>query len=134
MLQYQKYYFSFGGKHGDTIASLRYGKFMQPVATCLVLEHETLPRTQRVMYFHSLRVHLHICHWNYVNLHYLTPEEWDRRFVDNVLKPTKTDMQPALESRLKFVRCKCKSATKYVYRKNLCSCQKHGLKWWVACG
>ena len=42
-LQYQKYYFSFVGKNGDTLASLRYAKFMESVATCAVLEPETLP-------------------------------------------------------------------------------------------
>ena len=27
-LQYQKYYFNFGGKNGDTLANLQYTKFM----------------------------------------------------------------------------------------------------------
>ena len=49
------------------------------------------------------------------------------------MKSIKTDMQPASESRLKFVRCKGKSTLKNVCRKNLCSCQKHGLKCMVAC-
>ena len=80
---------------------------------------QNLKLTERVMYFHSLRVHLHICHWKYLNLHYLTTKEWEWRFVDNMLKPIKTDMQPPPESTLKFVRCKCKSTTKYVCRKKL---------------
>ena len=46
-LQYQKYYFSFGGKNGDTLVSLWYAKFMKAVATCAVLEYETLPPTER---------------------------------------------------------------------------------------
>ena len=54
------------------------------------------------MYFHSLRVHLHICHWKYLNLHYLTTKGWEWRFVDNIMKPIKTDMQPSPESRLKL--------------------------------
>ena len=33
--------FNFGAKHGDTLASFRYAKFMQPVATCVVLEPQT---------------------------------------------------------------------------------------------
>ena len=56
-LQYQKYCLSFGSKNGDTLVSLRYAKFMQAVVTCAVLEPETLPCTERAMYFHSLQVH-----------------------------------------------------------------------------
>ena len=123
-LQNQKYSFSFGGRNGDTLASLRCAKFMQPVATCVFLEPETLSHAERAMYFHSLRVHLHVCQWKYLNLHCLKPEEWGWTFVGKVLKPNKTDMQPAPESRLKFVRCKCKSTTKSECPKNLCSCQK----------
>ena len=55
-------------------------------------------------------------------------------FVGKVLKPVKTDMQPAPESRLKFVHCKCKSTTKSTFYKNLCSCGKHGLKCMVGSG
>ena len=50
------------------------------------------------------------------------------------MKPIKTDMQPAPESTLKFVSCKCKSTSKTVCRKNLYSCRKHGLKCMIACG
>ena len=32
-LQYKKYFFSFGGKNGNTLASLRYAKFMQELTT-----------------------------------------------------------------------------------------------------
>ena len=64
-LQYQKYSFSFGGKNGDTLASLQYVKFMQTVATCAVLETETLPPPERPTYFQSLPVHLQVCQWKY---------------------------------------------------------------------
>ena len=106
---------------------------MESVATCAVLEPETLSPTERAMYLHSLRVHLQICQWKYLDLHCLKPEEWEWTFVGEVLKPIKTDMQSAQESILKFVRCKCKSTSKNVYRTNLCSCREHGLKCMVAC-
>ena len=67
-LQYQKYYFSFGGKNGDTLASLRDPKFIQAVVTCCS-KPETLSRTERAMYFHSLRVYFEVCQWKYFNLH-----------------------------------------------------------------
>ena len=105
MLQHQKYSFRFGGKNGGTLASLRYAKFMQAVATCAVLKAETLPCTERTMYFHSLRVHLHVCQWKYLNLHCLKPEEWGWTFVGKVLKPIKT-IRYKCKSTLKIVCCK----------------------------
>ena len=50
------------------------------------------------------------------------------------MKSIKTDMQQAPESRLKFVDYKCKLISKYICRKNLCWCRKHGLKCMTACG
>ena len=100
----------------------------------LLCKRETLPSTERAMYFHPLRVQLQVCQWKYLNLHCLKPEEWGSPFVGKVLKSIKTGMQPAPESRLKFDRCKCKLISKNVCHKNLCSCQRHGLKCMVACG
>ena len=105
-------YFSFGGKNSDTLASLRYATFTQAASACVVLEPGTLPPTERAMYFHSFRLHLQVCQWKYLNLHCLKLEEWWSTFVDKVLKPFKTVMQPVPELILKFVRCKCKSTSK----------------------
>ena len=64
-------------------------------------------------------------HFVGLSLKGLKPEEWVWRLVDKVLKPIKTDMQPVPESRLKFVRCKCKSTLKkevvkiYVHVENM---------------
>ena len=106
---------------------------MDAVAACAILEHETVPPTERAMYFYSLSVHLQVCQWKYLNPKSLKPEEWGWTFVGMVLKPIRTDMQQAPESVLKFVRCKCKTTSKNVCRTNLCSCRKHGLKCMVAC-
>ena len=59
-LQYQKNYFSFAGKNGDTLASLHYAKLMESVVTCAVLEPEVLPPTECAMHCYSLRVHLQV--------------------------------------------------------------------------
>ena len=102
---------------------------MEAVATCTVLEHETLPPAECAMYFDSLWVHLQVCQWKHTQV-----KTWriGWTFVGKVLKPIRTDMQPAPESVLKFVHCKCKSTSKNVCRTNLCSCRKHGLKCMVA--
>ena len=107
---------------------------MEAVATCAVLERETLPLSERAMYFHSLRVYLEVCQWKYLNLHSLKPEKWGWTFAGKVLKPIKTDMQPAPESVWKFVRWKYTPTSKNVCCTNLYSCRKHGLKCMVACG
>ena len=74
-LQYEKYSFNFDDKNDGTLATLRYGKFMQAVATYVVAEPETLPRTVRVMYFHSLRVHPQVSLCKYFHLQCFKPEE-----------------------------------------------------------
>ena len=67
------------------------------IATCAVLELEALPPRERAMYFHSLQIYLQVCQWTHLILHCLKPEEWEWTFVGKVLKPIKTDMQPAPE-------------------------------------
>ena len=44
------------------------------------------------------------------------------------------DLEPAPESLLKFVRCKCKLSTANPCGSNTCSCLKHGLKHVTVCG
>ena len=102
---------------------------MQAVATRVVRELKTLSPREHPMYFHLLRVHLRVCQWKYLNRYCLKPEEWEWSFIDKVLKPIKTDMQPAAESRLKF-----ELTSKNVCLKNICSCRKHGLTCMVVCG
>ena len=60
----------------NTLAKLRYCKFMETIATCLTLEPEKLPPSERASYYHSLRVHLQICQWKYLDIHVLQAEEW----------------------------------------------------------
>ena len=45
-----------------------------------------------------------------------------------------TDVEPAPESLLKYVRCKCRLSTRKPCGNNTCSCRKHGLKCVTACG
>ena len=107
---------------------------MGAVTTCLALEPEILPPTERAMYYHSLRVHLQICQWKHLDLQCLKADEWGWHFDDRTLKPIKTNLEAAPESVLKFVRCKCKTTAKNVCVSEICSCRKHGLKCVAACG
>ena len=44
------------------------------------------------------------------------------------------DLEPAPETLLKFIQCKCKLSTTNPCGNNTCSCHKHGLKCVIACG
>ena len=50
------------------------------------------------------------------------------------MQPIITDLEPAAESLLKFIRCKCKLSTANPCGSNTCSCHKHELKCVIACG
>ena len=52
---------------------------------------------------------------------------------NGVLAPVMTDLDPAPEEFLKFVRCKCKVKSKSPCSTKLCSCLKHGLTCVTAC-
>ncbi len=45
-----------------------------------------------------------------------------------------TDLEPAPEFIIKFIRCKCKLSARSPCSSNVCSCRKHGLKCVSACG
>ena len=55
------FYRMYGGEPGVTLDTLRYLKYMEYITTSMVqLQPERLPPTERVAYFHILRVHLEI--------------------------------------------------------------------------
>ena len=64
----------------------------------------------------------------------LNPLLWGWKLDGSKLQPIMTDLEPAPESLLKFVRCKCKLSTTNPCGSNICSCRKHGLKCVTACG
>ena len=87
-LQYQKYYFSFGGKNGDTLASLRDPKFIQAVVTCAVLNLKLC---------HVQSVQCIFTHYEYTlkfvsgNILIYTVENQNNWVGGKLLKPIKTD-------------------------------------------
>ena len=64
----------------------------------------------------------------------MDPKQWGWKLDGTVLVPVMTDLDPAPESLLKFVRCKCKLSSKNPCGSNICSCRKNGLKCITACG
>ena len=51
---------SYGGKKFDSLASIRYTKYIEMVTTSNVVEPDNLPPTERARYYHALRVHLQV--------------------------------------------------------------------------
>lgn len=107
---------------------------METVATCSSLQPGNLPPTERAINFHALRVYLQLCQWKTLDLHCLNPLEWGWYKAPDGLKPVKTDMEPAPEFLLKFIRCKCSTKTKNSCGTNVCTCRRNGLKCVAACG
>ena len=95
----------YNGKPSDSLASLRHIKYIEMVATCNEVEPENLPPTERVTYFHALRVHLQVCQWMNLDLHCLEVTEWGWKMQQSQLHPVKTDIEPGPEWLLQFVRC-----------------------------
>ena len=125
----------YGGKLHDTLTTLRHAKFMESVTTTLSpLEPSLLPPTQRAAYYHSLRVHLQVCQWKHFDLHCLKPDEWGWYFQTDILLPSKTDLGPAPEILLKYVRCKYQTSSKNTCGTLVCTCRKNGLKCVASCG
>ena len=127
--------FSYNGKPNDSLTTLRHAKFMESITTTLSpLEPANLPPTEGAGYYHSLRVHLQVCQWKHLDLHCVKADEWGWCFQGETLLPTKTDLGPAPESLLKYVRCNCKTTSKNTCGTLACTCRKSGLKCVASCG
>ncbi|XP_066914872.1 uncharacterized protein [Clytia hemisphaerica] len=127
---------SFGAKASDTLAQMRYKKYMEMVSTSASVQPENLPPTERATYFHALRVHLQVAQWKHLNLRCLIPTEWGFKSVEkpNKIEPIMTDLDAAPEWLLKVVRCNCKTSSRRPCSSNLCSCRRNGLYCVAACG
>ena len=101
----------FGGEQSDSLNSPRYAKFMEMVASAKNIDPQKLPPTARAAYYHSLRVHLQVILWKELTTDSLDPLIWGWKLDNSKLQPIMTDLEPAPESLLKFVRCKCKLST-----------------------
>ena len=106
---------------------------MESVSTSTAINPASLPPTARAAFFHGLHVHLKVAQWEHLELNCLTPTEWGWQFQGDSLVPVKTDLEPAPESLLKFIRCSCKTTTKKTCGSQLCSCRKSELECVSAC-
>jgi len=124
----------FGGKQSDSLNTLRYAKHMEMVASAKNIDPQKLRATARAAHYHSFCVHLQVILWKELTTDSLDPLIWAWKLDNSKLQLIMTDLEPAPESLLKFVGCKCKLSTANPYSSNTCSCCKHGLKCVTACG
>ena len=124
----------YGGKRADSLIILHCAKYMEMVASTKKIDPHKLPPTARATYYHSLRVHLQAILWKELEVNSINPTLWGWKLEDSMLHPVMTDVDPAPESLLKFVLCKCKVSTRNPCGNNTCSCRNHGLKCVTACG
>ena len=125
--------FSYGGSTTDTLAHLRHAKYKEATFKDNI-EPESLPPTERAVFFHSLRVHLQVSQWKYLNMECLEPIDCGWKLENDVMSPVKTDLDPAPKSILQSVRCKCKLTSKNPCSTPSCSCRKSGLSCVATCG
>ena len=92
--------FSYGGNRRDTLAHLRHVKYKEATRKNDI-DPESLPPTEQAVFFHSLRVHLQVSQWKYLNLESLKPIDWGWKRENNIMSPVKTDLDPAPETILR---------------------------------
>lgn len=106
---------------------------MEIITTCSALNPEILPPSERAAYYHSLRVHLQVTQWKHLDIGILSADAWGWSMQDGMFLPIKTDIDPAPEWLLNYVRCKCKATSRNPCSTQMCSCRKNGLKCVMAC-
>lgn len=84
----------------------------------------SLPYTR---FCHIQRVYFQIQQWKGI---LLKPEDWGWKLSSGKLLPIRTELPPADESLLEFVRCNCKKGCST----QKCTCRKNGLDSSPACG
>ena len=126
--------FSYKGKATESLSEMRYSRFLEMLTKCSKVEPCELRPTERAEYHHALRVHLQVAQWMTLDLHCLDLLKWGWKRKNEMLKPIKTNLEPAAECLLNFIRCNCQTSTKSPCKGLTCSCRKHGLECIAACG
>lgn len=124
----------YNGRDGNNVTKLRYQTFMEHAVSCKAHDPASLPPSERSAIYHAHRVHYQVCQWKALSTSVLNPTEWGWVLQGGSLYPIKSDVPPAPEELLKFMRCNCKLSSKNTCGTLSCSCKKHGLKCVKSCG
>ena len=104
------------------------------VTSKTTIKPQTLPPTENAAHYHFLRIHLQVIEWKTLMNVQLDPIDWGWRLSNGSYEPIMTDLNPAPDNILRFIRCNCKSLKKSPCSTNVCSCRKQGLVCVSACG
>ena len=124
---------AYGGSDCTDLAHLRHIKFKTMMADKNQIDVFRLPPSERSVHFHALRVHLQIVVWSTLDERCLDPLKWGWKSGSQGLEPVRTDLPPAPDCVLQFIRCNCKSL-KNQCGTNICSCRKNGMACVDMCG
>lgn len=112
----------YGGSKNDTLDSLRYLRFAKSV-TKSKCNLASLPPTKEAARYHSFRTYHQVQAWYNVQTN---PLEWGWQRNKHGLTPVTIRKDPAPQSLLKLISCKCKTTCG--------GCRKMGLKCSIICG
>ena len=77
------------------MARLRHAKYIDMVTSRNVIQPKNLPPAERATHYHALRVHLQVAQWKNLSLTCLDPDKRGWKENNEVMKPVKTDIEPA---------------------------------------
>ena len=113
----------YNGSRDEKLDNLRYRRFCEKVSTSKNhIKPQTLPPTSVAAKYHSRRVFFQIQQWKSLTCN-VVPEQWGWKIKDDVLFPKQTDLPPAPEDPLRFIRCNCMTDCSTMK----CSCRKNSL-------
>ena len=98
------------------------------------LKPQALPPTESAAQYHFLRMHLQVIEWKTLMDVELDPLNWGWRLSNGSYEPIMSDINPAPENILNFIRCNCNISKKNPCSTNICSCRNYGLVCVSACG
>jgi hypothetical protein len=113
----------YGGKVSDSLNELRYTRYMDITASATApLKPELLPPTVNAAKYHILRTHSQVKQWKSLMATDIRPTDWGWKLMDGQYVPIATDLEPAPESMLSIMRCKCRTDSRHPCSTLLCTC------------
>ena len=113
------------GIREESLAMMRYSKYMEMAAIKDGIKTESLSHSEHVAYQHSCRVFLQVMDWRFLEEAHHNPVSWGWTLQNGLYHPIFSDQPPAPDDLLNVVRFKCKLTSKNYCSTN-CSCKEMG--------
>ena len=109
--------FTYGGKLDGNVTKQHYQKFNSMMAQSNSTDVPRISPPERTAHFYTLRIHLQTRVWQLLDEAELDPCNWGWKLTSKGYFPIPTDLPPAPDSVLNFIRRNCK------FKKNQCGTQ-----------